>query len=191
MTASYRIITGDGRSTEELVAAGHYGYAHSCVNSENFPVRKVEASQEREIVLLAFDHDVTSDEATTAAARLGLERPTYEDALYFGIAYPDVQCERPVVFLHDPWFGFFGRRDVLCLWSNAGRRELGLEGFDDRWGRQYRFAFVRAGEARAMTTRLATVDSDSVGDPARFRTLGDLEHELGNLRTPREAGRSP
>ena len=32
----------------------------------------------------------------------------------------------PVVFLHDPWFGFFGRRDVLCLWSNAGRRELGL-----------------------------------------------------------------
>ena len=39
MTASYRIVVGDGRSTEELVAAGRYGYAHSCVNSENFPVR--------------------------------------------------------------------------------------------------------------------------------------------------------
>jgi MOSC domain-containing protein YiiM len=189
MTASYRITTGDGRSTEELVAAGHYGYAHSCVDSENFPVRKVEAGQVREIVLLAFDHDVTSDEATTAAARVGLERPTYEDALYFGIAYPDVQRERPVVFLHDPWFGFFGRRDVLCLWSNAGRRELGLEGFDDRWGRQYRFAFARAGEAGAMTARLATVDSETTGDPGRFRTLADLERELGNLRASRESGR--
>jgi hypothetical protein len=47
------------------------------------------------------------------------------------------------VFLHDPWLGFFGRRDVLCLWSNAGRRELGLEGFDDLWRRDYWFAFIR------------------------------------------------
>ena len=77
------------------------------------------------------------------AVQLGLQRPTYEDALYFGIEYPDVQRERPVLLLHDPWFGFFGRRDVVCLWSNAGRRELGLEGFDERWSRNYRFGFVR------------------------------------------------
>lgn len=48
-----------------------------------------------------------------------------------------------MAFLHEPWVGFFGRRDVLCLWSNAGRRELGLEGFDDPWSRSHRFAFVR------------------------------------------------
>ena len=54
-----------------------------------------------------------------------------------------LQREHPVVFLHDPWFGYFGRRDVLCLWTNAGRRELGLEGIDDRWSPRYRFAFVR------------------------------------------------
>ena len=72
---------------------------------------------------------------------MGLERPTYEDALYFGIEHPDVQRERPVVFLHDPWFGYFGRRDVLCLWCNAGQRELGLEDFDGRWRVGCRFAF--------------------------------------------------
>jgi hypothetical protein len=138
----YRITTGDGRSTEELVEAGNYGYAHSCVNSENFPARHHGTSQVREIVLLEFDHDVTADEAMTEAARLGLECPRYEDALYFGIEYPDVQREGPVIFLHDPWFGFFGRRDVLCLWNNAGRRELGLDGFDDRWPGNVRFAFV-------------------------------------------------
>ena len=78
----------------------------------------------------------------------GLGRPTYEDALRFGAAHPTVQEEHPVVFLHDPWVGYFGRRDVLCLWSNAGRRELGLEGFDDTWDSRYRFAFV-AGPAAA------------------------------------------
>ena len=66
-------------------------------------------------------------------------------ALYFGIQHPDVQRRHPVLFLHDPWLGFFGRRDVLCLWTNAGRRELGLEGFDDRWSPAYRFAFINPG----------------------------------------------
>jgi len=100
------------------------------------------AAGQREVALLEFDRDVTATDATTDAARQGLEPPTYEDALYFGIAHPDVQGKGPVVFLHDPWLGYFGRRDVLCLWSNAGRRELGLEGFDDRWRPSYRFAFV-------------------------------------------------
>ena len=139
----YRITAADGRSTEELVAAGTYDYAHSCLSSENFPARHWGGRRVREILLLEFDHDVTSEEVLTEAVRLGLEQPMYEDALYFGIEYPEVQRERPVVFLHDPWVGFFGRRDVLCLWSNAGRRELGLEGFDDPWSRNYRFAFVR------------------------------------------------
>jgi hypothetical protein len=138
----YRIVVGGGRSTEELVTAGAYGYAHSCVSSENFPVRPADLRRVREIVLLELDQDVTSADVLAEAGRRGLAPPTYEDALWFGIAHPDVQLERPVVFLHDPWVGFFGRRDVLCLWSNAGRRELGLEGFDDRWSGRYRFAFV-------------------------------------------------
>lgn len=138
----YRIARGDARSTEQLVEAGGYGYAHSCVTSENFPVRGRGEAGERDIVLLGFDRDVTAAEALAAAAALGLGRPSYEDALHFGIAHPAVQQEHPVIFLHDPWFGYFGRRDVLCLWSNAGRRELGLEGFDDTWDPRHRFAFL-------------------------------------------------
>jgi hypothetical protein len=138
----YRIARGDARSTEQLVEAGGYGYAHSCVTSENFPVRGRAEEGERDIVLLGFDRDVTAAEALAAAAALGLGRPSYEDALHFGIAHPAVQQEHPVIFLHDPWVGYFGRRDVLCLWSNAGRRELGLEGFDDTWDPRHRFAFL-------------------------------------------------
>jgi hypothetical protein len=143
ITEGFRITIGDGRSTEELVAAGDYGYAHSCVTSDNFPARPGPGKRAREIVLLEFADEVTSEAAIAEAARLGLERPTYEDALHFGAAYPQVQQAGPVAFLHDPWFGFFGRRDVLSLWSNAGRRELGLEGYDDPWRPVWRFAFVR------------------------------------------------
>jgi hypothetical protein len=133
---------GDGRSTEALVAAGAYGYAHSCVTSDNFPARRYPTTV-REIVLLGLDQEATTAEVMAQAVRLGLEPPLYEDALYFGAQYPDLQLGAPIVFLHDPWLGFFGRRDVLCLWSNAGRRELGLEGFDDVWRPDYRFAFIR------------------------------------------------
>jgi len=140
----YSITIGDGRTTEELVAAAKYGYCHSQVISDNFPARPFRGKTVREIVLLSFDHAVSSKEATAEAAKQGLERPFYEDALYFGIDYPDVQLEGPVAFLHDPWLGNHGRRDAICLWNNAGRRELGLEGFDDLWPPNYRLAFVRS-----------------------------------------------
>src|ERR1700730_17304094 len=144
----YEIAIGDGRSTEELVEAGNYDYAHSCVTSDNFPARQFGGRRPREIVLLEFDREVTSEDAIGEADRLGFERPLYEDALYFGAEYPEVQRERPVVFLHDPWFGFFGRRDVVSLWTNAGRRELGLEGFDEPWRPSWRFAFVRSPDGK-------------------------------------------
>jgi hypothetical protein len=144
MERCYRLEARTPRSTEQLVEAAGYGYAHSCVTSENFPVR-AGSRKPRQIVLVAFDRQVTAVDALAAAARFGLERPSYEDALDFGVEHPAVQMEHPVIFLHDPWIGYFGRRDVLCLWSNAGRRELGLEGFDDTWSVRYRFAFLAAG----------------------------------------------
>jgi hypothetical protein len=152
MARRYRITRGGSGSTEQLVEAGRYGYAHSCVTSDNFPVRGGPA-RPAELVLLGFDRPVTAAEVLAEAGRLGLERPTYEDALHFGAEHPEAQRAHPVVFLHEPWVGFFGRRDVLSLWSNAGRRELGLEGFDDPFGPGVRFAFVAPAPADARVGR--------------------------------------
>jgi hypothetical protein len=124
------------------VAAGGYGYAHSCITSEVFPVR-AQAPGAREIALLRFGREIPSAEAIVEAGARGLTRPVYEDALYFGATYPDAQLDGPIAFLHEPWFGYFGRWDVISLWTNAGRREIGLDGFEDRWRADYRFAFVR------------------------------------------------
>ena len=142
MAGLYTITVGDGRSTEALVSAGGYGYAHSAVLSENFPARHAGGRRVRELTLLVFAREVTATDVMAEAARRGLQAPTYEDALYFGIEHPDAQREAPIVFLHEPWVGYFGRRDVLCLWDNAGRRELGLDGFDDAWRPGCRFALV-------------------------------------------------
>jgi hypothetical protein len=124
------------------VQAGDYGYAQAALTSENFPTDRAAPPRERRLVLVDFGRPVACADVVAEAVRRGLRRPTYEDALHFGIVHPDAQRDGPIIFLHDPWLGAFGRRDVICLWSNAGRRELGLEGFDDTWGAEYRFALV-------------------------------------------------
>ena len=89
----YHITLGDGRTTEELVAAAKYGYCHSQVFSDNFPARPFNGETQREIVLLTFDRPMSSEDATAEVAKQGLERPYYDDALYFGIKYPEAQLE--------------------------------------------------------------------------------------------------
>jgi hypothetical protein len=86
--------------------AGDYGYAQAAVTSDNFPADRAAPARVRGIVLLQFDHAVTVKDVVAAARQRGLERPTYEDALYFGVAHPEVQRERPIIFLHEPWLGF-------------------------------------------------------------------------------------
>ena len=92
---TYRITVGDGRSTEALVAAGGYGYAHSAIISENFPVRPASARALRDIVLVHFGRELTAAAALNEAARRGLRPPTYEDALYLGIQHPASSAVAP------------------------------------------------------------------------------------------------
>ena len=99
-------------------SAATYGYCHSQVFSDNFPARPFNGKTQRKIVLLTFDRPMSSDNATAEVAKQGLERPYYEDALYFGIKYPEAQLEALAAFLHDPWLGNQGSRDAICLWSN-------------------------------------------------------------------------
>ena len=60
----YHITPGDGRTTEELVAAASYGYCHFQVFSDDFPAILFNGETPREIVLLTFDRPVSSEEAT-------------------------------------------------------------------------------------------------------------------------------
>jgi hypothetical protein len=135
------VIEGDATASE-LVKQGSYGWADGWITDEHFPIEK-HASVERTIELVGFDHDATSGEALEEFERRGLEQPTYEDALYFGIQHPEAQSQRPIVFLHEPVRDRVGSADILVLDEVRGVRGLYLLWFRRSWEQNYLFAGVR------------------------------------------------
>ena len=136
-------ITCEGaHKTSELIKLGKYDWSNDLVTDERFPIEKHPPVQ-RVIELVEFDHDPTSEDVLAELERRGLERPTHEDGLYFGIQHSDEQRKRPIVFLHEPVQGPIGSRLVLVLDEGAGGRDLDLRCFDYRWFRDCVFAGVR------------------------------------------------
>lgn len=137
-------ITLEGsHKASELVALGKYGWSDDWITDERFPIME-HAPETRTIELVKFkhDHDPTTEESLSELAHRGLERPTYEDAFYFGIQHPEEQRKHPIVFLHEP-VQKRGSRFVLILGGRAGRRLLDLRWFDFRWERHCVSAGVR------------------------------------------------
>jgi len=137
----FQINTTGNRTTEEVVTAGNYDWTNGMVNGKNFPMRPMPEGP-REIVYLEFDHNPTPEEAFAEAERRGLERPRYEDALFFGEQHPEEQRNASIVFLHEPWRGPRARLRVLVLGCVGRDRHLVLFCFGGRWFQRPRFAFV-------------------------------------------------
>lgn len=131
----------EGTKTSELVKRGKYDWANDAITSEHFPI-EAHPPVSRTVELVEFYHDPTSKEVLHEFARRGLERPTYEDALVFGVKYPEEQRKHPVVFLHEP-VQVGGSRDVLVLDEGGRGRGLDLYWFDDGWNRSDVFPAVR------------------------------------------------
>lgn len=136
-------LTLEGNATaSELVKRGQYNWHNDWITDERFPIRSHDPMN-RIVELVEFDHDPESEEVLAEFARRGLERPTYEDALYFGVQCPEEQRKRPIVFLHEPVLDPDGDRRVLVLGGGSDRRGLRLVWFGGRWDRRYVFAGVR------------------------------------------------
>ncbi|OGM95314.1 hypothetical protein A2524_04565 [Candidatus Wolfebacteria bacterium RIFOXYD12_FULL_48_21] len=139
----FQINTTGTRTTEEVFAAGKYDGKNNMVNGKNFPIRTMFKGT-REIVLVEFDRDTSSEEVLAEAKRWGLKRPRCEDALFFGEQHPEEQCTAPILFLRKPaWWRACVRLFVLVLRCDGGRRTLCLNPFDGGWHQRCRFAFVR------------------------------------------------
>ncbi len=145
----FTLRVSSSRSTDEVVAAGKYDWENNTINSQNFPMRELPEGTV-EIEFLEFDYDPTSEQVLAEVERRNklnteytLERPMYEEALFFGEQYPQEQRKHPIVFLHEPWRDSVGGRRVVVLLEDASGRCLSLYWFDHGWFRRYRFAFVR------------------------------------------------
>jgi hypothetical protein len=138
----FTITLGGTSKISELVKRGNYDWFNEWITDDHFPTQP-HAPVGRTIKLVEFDHDPSSEEIIQEFRRLGLKRPTYEDALQFGVEHPGEQCKHSIVFLHEPVLDPDGRLGVLALHMGVRRRGLGLYWFDVRWGRQCVLAGVR------------------------------------------------
>lgn len=116
----------------ELVTQGKYDWSTEYITVERFPLADHQTVS-RTIALVSFDNVPTSEKVLLAEfAASGLERPTYEDALYFGIQHPEVSRNRPVAFPHKS-VQKPGGPGVLVLSESVGERGIGERGIGLRW----------------------------------------------------------
>ena len=137
-------VTCEGAKASELIRLGNYDWSDDWITDERFPIERHEPV-ERMVEVVQLNHDPTSEEVLEELKRRGLERPTYEDALYFGATYPEEQRKRPLVFFHEPVLDMNDFHDVLVLSAGVVKRSLGLGWFDGLWNRDNAFAGVRPG----------------------------------------------
>ena len=130
----FLLTLGGSFSTSELIRKGGYDWFNDWITDERFPIQKHEPV-ERRLEFVEFDYDPSSEDVLKEFESRGLERPTYEDALYFGIEHPEEQRKRPIIFLHEPVLDPRGDRSVLVLNEDGGKRKLNLGYFDGGWGR--------------------------------------------------------
>lgn len=136
------IITCNGHRTSELVQLGKYGWHNPAITDELFPIQP-HPPVSRTIEFIECDYEPESEEALEKLKLHGLERPTHEDALQFGVEHPEEQGKRPVIFLHKPVQDPLGNLNVLVLHEAVDERRLILYGFGFRWSRHCVFAGVR------------------------------------------------
>ncbi|MBI2033909.1 MAG: hypothetical protein HYT13_02310 [Candidatus Liptonbacteria bacterium] len=137
----YKLTVNYDFLVEEAVNAGKYDWSSGSITANNFSsTRKGEADVE--VILVHFNHHIKSEEVLHELDKQGLRALELPELLAFGVNYPDVQREFPVVALGSVWQDF-GERRVPCLDGLPSRRDLRLYWFDDRWRSLYRFAAVR------------------------------------------------
>ena len=138
----FEVVCQGSFVASELVRRGKYDWVNDLITDKRFPIGE-HVPQTRIIELVEFDYDSTSEEALRELERRGLERPTAEDALYFGIQHLEEQRKHPIVFLHEPVECPGGGRRVLVLRSDGGERNLNLSWCAHGWYRDHVFAGVR------------------------------------------------
>jgi hypothetical protein len=146
----FPIFTNQYQSTKDAIDAGKFDHVHRLINEQNFPMRP--QSIGRKIIVLYKNHknDYNYSKIKRWAYDRGLEKPTYEDAFFFGEQYPEFQKNRSIIFPHEGWVYKRGVKDVLgwspsfsiILRGNLRERRMTLYKSGYELGGRFYFAFV-------------------------------------------------
>ncbi len=138
MEKSFTLKIGGDRTMDEMVQAGAYDGVHSFINQQNLPLEQ-RAPIEVAVELVDLERIAFSADALEEFEKRGLRRPTYEEAVYFGVQHPDAQRHRPIVWPHEPFQHADGSPRVLVHFGGTGYRSLDLY-IDNAWGAYCLFA---------------------------------------------------
>ena len=133
------------QSLEQMIAAGHYGWANSDIGRERFAIKGV-GRAEFEARLFHFDHGSSSDGAVDAIKNADPADPwepaKIEHLLAFGAKFPEEQRKYPIVALGSVVLPD-GPRHVPYLYKDDSRRHLHLTWWALDWPDDARFLAVR------------------------------------------------
>jgi hypothetical protein len=126
---------------EERVERGQYGWRHSGVTEERFPVTRDQCGEQAQ-KLFHFARGISSEEAIRLIREEGFEPGRIGDILVFGENVPEAQRRHPVVGLGSV-AEVDSKLSVPALWFDGERRTLDAIWYDGDWHRNYRFLGVR------------------------------------------------
>jgi hypothetical protein len=140
----YTITRGDSEDLNAFLNSDKIelgGYASAFVVSDDFKVSN--SGETINIRLVGFDKDLLTSEILSEIENAGYKLPDAEDAIWFGIKHPEVQCKFPIAFLHEPWIRpETGGKNVLILRNYGDKNYLHMHLFDSRWYSHIRFAVI-------------------------------------------------
>lgn len=139
---TFSLLLEGNHTASELIALGKYDWHNDWITDERFPIVR-HAPIQRTIEYVTFNRDVETGEVLAGFGSRELDRPTYEDALYFGKKYPNEQRKHRIVWLHEPVLSPDGDRRVLMLYAIDRKRYLLLTWFGQLWDPYCVFPAVR------------------------------------------------
>jgi hypothetical protein len=127
---------------DEASRAGDYQAVNADITGKNFSWTRT-GKAEVEIVLVRFDHRMSSLDVISELDQEGLRAADLPEFLAFGAMYPEVQRKFSVAGLGSVWKDKKGYLNVPCLYTASEGRYLDLHWWDDGWYSYTRFAALR------------------------------------------------
>jgi len=119
------VTEGDGKSAQELIAAGNYFYVDPSVLDllEDSKFQMSQVFQDVVIELLEFSSQVSTAEIRRVIMRSGYQPATFEDAMRLGAKYSNdfLRTRNGIIFTNVAWADAFGRFRLLSLWMTDHR----------------------------------------------------------------------
>lgn len=143
LTNTFVVTVDYVKSLPEMIKVGNYDYVNEDITDAHFRMTG-KGKVDREIVLVHFDRDITSEEALQELDKLGLRPVDLAELLAFGETHPEAHLEFPILALGSIWMNRDdGRGYFPYLSYEDDKHVLLLYWFGGWWHDYCRFAAVR------------------------------------------------